>query len=208
MSGNKRLLLLLLVVALSLSTTTTTVVVVSARRRPVRLRLYMHDIVGGPGQTSVRLVQGPGPEENPSMHPGNFFGDTVAVDDLLTAGVAVDSEPLGRAQGTYMLGSMTHPVFVVGVTLLLASGEFNGSTLVVAGRDDTSEPVRELAVVGGTGRLRRAAGHVLWSTARVESVLHAVLLLDVHASVPMPTTTQRRHADSSSSARHEAISYE
>ncbi|KAF8698977.1 hypothetical protein HU200_034805 [Digitaria exilis] len=159
----------------------------SARRRPVRLRLYMQDIVGGPGQTAVLLVRGSGPE-NPSMHPGNYFGDTVAVDDLLTAGLAVDSAPVGRAQGTYMTGSMSRPVFVVSVTLHLAAGPYNGSTLVVAGRDDTSEPVRELAVVGGTGALRRAEGHVLWSTAKVVSPLHAVLELDVHASVPVPTT--------------------
>ncbi|CAN6212856.1 unnamed protein product [Urochloa humidicola] len=159
----------------------------SARRRPVRLRVYMHDIVGGPGQTAVRLVKGPGPE-NPSMHPGNYFGDTVAVDDLLTEGLAVGSPAAGRTQGTYMTGSMARPVFVVSVTLTLTAGQYNGSTLVVAGRDDTSEPVRELAVVGGTGRFRMASGYVLWSTARVESPLHAVLELDVHASVPRTTT--------------------
>ncbi|CAL5077456.1 unnamed protein product [Urochloa decumbens] len=160
----------------------------SARRRPVRLRLYMQDIVGGPGQTAVLLVKGPGPE-NPSMHPGNHFGDTVAVDDLLTEGLSVDSAAAGRAQGTYMTSSMTRPVFVVSVTLRLTSGPYNGSTLVVAGRDDTSEPVRELAVVGGTGRLRMASGYVLWSTARVVSPLHAVLELDVHASVPVVPRT-------------------
>ncbi|PNT60916.1 hypothetical protein BRADI_5g08107v3 [Brachypodium distachyon] len=65
---------------------------------------------------------------------------------------------------------------------VLTEGPYNGSTLVVAGRDDTSEEVRELAVVGGTGMLRRAAGHVLWKTARIESKVHAVLELDVHAS--------------------------
>ncbi|KAJ1287355.1 hypothetical protein BS78_02G003500 [Paspalum vaginatum] len=178
-AGRKRLLLLAAAVALSLLAPSA-----SARRRPVRLRLYMHDIVGGPGQTSVLLVKGTGPE-NPSMHPGNYFGDTVAVDDVLTAGVGLDSAAVGRAQGTYMTASLRRPVFVVSVTLRLdAPPRYNGSTLVVAGRDDTSEAVRELAVVGGTGALRGARGHVLWSTARVESALHAVLLLDVHASVP------------------------
>ncbi|XP_062189739.1 dirigent protein 1-like [Phragmites australis] len=180
-AANKRLLFLLLAAAVAL-----TFAAASARRRPVRLRLYMHDIVGGPGQTAVLLVKGAGPE-NPSMHPGNYFGDTVAVDDLLTEGLAVDSKAVGRAQGTYMVGSMRDPVFVVSVTLLLTAGPYNGSTLIVAGHDDTSEAVRELAVVGGTGRLRRAAGHVLWSMAKVESVLHAVLELDVHASVPVPS---------------------
>ncbi|KAL6880371.1 hypothetical protein ACP4OV_011936 [Aristida adscensionis] len=181
-AAHARRLLLAAAVALTLAAAASA----PARRRPVRLRLYMHDVVGGPGQTAVRLVKGPGPE-NPSMHPGNYFGDTVAVDDLLTAGLAADSAAVGRAQGTYMLGAMREPVFVVSVTLRLAAGPYNGSTLVVAGRDDTSEAVRELAVVGGTGRLRRAAGHVLWSTARVVSPLHAVLELDVHASVPVPS---------------------
>ncbi|CAN6180821.1 unnamed protein product [Urochloa humidicola] len=99
----------------------------SARRRPVRLRVYMHDIVGGPGQTAVRLVKGPGPE-NPSMHPGNYFGDTVVVDDLLTDGLSVGSAAVGRAQGTYMTGSKTHPVFVVSVTLMLTAGRRGRTT--------------------------------------------------------------------------------
>ncbi|RLM56199.1 disease resistance response protein [Panicum miliaceum] len=134
--------------------------------------IQLHDIVGGPGQTAVRLVKDPDPE------------NTVAVDGLLTEDLAADSAPVGRAQGTYMTGSMRRPVFVVSVTLLLAVGPYNGSTLVVAGRDDTSEPVRELAVVSWTGLLWRAEGHVLWSTAKVESPLHAVLV-----PVPRPTST-------------------
>ncbi|RLM86109.1 hypothetical protein C2845_PM04G00710 [Panicum miliaceum] len=161
----------------------------------------MHDIVGGPGQTAALLVRGPGPA-NPSMHPGNYFGDTVAVDDLLTEGLAADYAPAGRAQGAYMTASMSRPVFVVSVTLHLTAGRYNGSTLVVPGRDDTSEPVRELAVVGGTGALRRAQGHVLWNTARVEPPLHAVLELDVHASVPVPTTTPRAKAAAMTLASH------
>jgi hypothetical protein len=170
----------------------------SARRRrrrlPVRLRVYMHDIVGGPGQTAVLLVKGTGPE-NPTLHPGNHFGDTAAVDDLLTDGAsAAGSAPVGRAQGTYMTASTRRPVFVVSVTLVLTAGPYNGSTLVVAGRDDTSEPVRELAVVGGTGKLRRAQGHVLWSTAEVVSPVYSVLELDVHASVPETTTTTKAAA--------------
>ncbi|PUZ62079.1 hypothetical protein GQ55_4G328900 [Panicum hallii var. hallii] len=91
-----------------------------------------------------------------------------------------------------MTGSMRRPVFVVSVTLLLAAGPYNGSTLVVADRDDTSEPVRELAVVSWTGVLWRAEGHVLWTTAKVEWPLHAVLELDVHASVPVPRPTSAR----------------
>ena len=168
----------------------------SARRRPVHLHFYMHDIVGGPGQTSVVVVKGPGPP-NPSMSPGNYFGDTVAIDDVLTEGPSVASKAIGRAQGTYMLASMQRPVFVVSMTVVLTGGPYNGSTIVVAGRDDTSEEVRELAVVGGTGQLQRAAGHVLWRTAKVESKLHAVLELDVHASVPSSATARRSRSNNS-----------
>ncbi|CAL5092184.1 unnamed protein product [Urochloa decumbens] len=167
------------------------VAVASAGRRPVRLRVYMHDITGGPGQTAVALVNGTGPA-NPSMPAGSRFGDTTAVDDLLTEGPGADSKPVGRAQGTYMLASLREPVLVVSITFVLTAGPYNGSTFAVAGRDNVLEETRELAVVGGTGRLRRASGHVVWRTARLESPLHWVLLLDVHASVPLPWTVQIR----------------
>uniref|UniRef100_J3MI21 Dirigent protein n=1 Tax=Oryza brachyantha TaxID=4533 RepID=J3MI21_ORYBR len=166
----------------------------SARRQPVRLLLYVHDIVGGAGQTSVVVVKGPGPA-NPSMSPGNNFGDTVIIDDVVTevtGGPSLSSAEVGRAQGTYMLASMARPVFVVSITVAITSGPYNGSSIVVAGRDDTSEEVRELAVVGGSGMLRRADGHVLWRTAKVESKLHAVLELDVHATVPVPSPAAAR----------------
>ncbi|PUZ68179.1 hypothetical protein GQ55_2G004700 [Panicum hallii var. hallii] len=161
--------------------------VASARRRPVHLRLYMHDITGGPGRTAVPLVNGTGPL-NPSMPAGSRFGDTTAIDDLLTEGLGVESEPVGRAQGTYMLASLREPVLVVSMTVVLTAGPYNGSVLVVAGRDSVLDETRELAVVGGTGQLRRASGHVLWRTARLESAVHWVLELDVHASVPADDT--------------------
>uniref|UniRef100_A0A0A9GLY3 Dirigent protein n=1 Tax=Arundo donax TaxID=35708 RepID=A0A0A9GLY3_ARUDO len=138
----------------------------------------MHDITGGPGQTAVQLIRGTVPP-----HPSSS-SDTVDIDDHLTEGPAIDSKPVGRPQGTYMLGSLHQPVFVISITFVLTDGPYNGSTIVVAGRENIFETVRELAVVGGTGQLRRAAGHVLWRTAKLESAVHMVLELDVHASVP------------------------
>ncbi|CAM0151683.1 unnamed protein product [Urochloa decumbens] len=177
-AASAKLLLLVIAAAMVLA-------VDSAGRRSVRLRLYMHDITGGPAQTAVVLVNGTGPA-NPSMPAGSRFGDTTAVDDLLTEGPGADSKPVGRAQGTYMLASLRELVLVVSITVVLTGGPYNGSTFAVAGRDNVLEKTRELAVVGGTGRLRRAAGHVVWRTARLESPVHWVLELDVHASVPLP----------------------
>src|SRR5438105_4127697 len=86
-------LLVAAIVALLLAADT-----VSARRRPVHLRLYMHDIIGGPGRTAIRLIWGVGPLHT-SM-PGRSFGDTVAIDDLVTEGPGIDSRAVGRALGT------------------------------------------------------------------------------------------------------------
>lgn len=154
------------------------------RSRLIHLHFYMHDITGGPGQTAVQVVKGPGPA-HPAM-PGYHFGDTTVIDDALTDGPsAASSRLVGRAQGTYTLASLTEPVLAVSMTVALtAGGAYNGSTVAVVGRDDVSASVRELAVVGGTGAFRRATGHVLWRTARMESRDHMVLELDVYATVP------------------------
>ena len=53
--------------------------------------------------------------------------------------------------------------------------------------------MRELAVVGGTGQLRRATGHVVWRTAEDVSAVYMVLELDVHATVPDGAAPGRRH---------------
>lgn len=155
-----------------------------ARRRRVHLRLYMHDVIGGPERTAIRLIWGVGPPH--ASMAGRTFGDTVAVDDLVTEGPGIASRPVGRAQGTYMLSSQHEEVVVVAITVVLTAGPYNGSTIVVAGRDRIHDDTRELAVVGGTGGLRGADGYVLWRTAKVWSEIHMALELDVHATVPVP----------------------
>lgn len=154
----------------------------AVRGQLIHLHFYMHDITGGPGQTAVQLVKGPGPA-HPLM-PGSHFGDTTVIDDTLTEGPSAASRAVGRAQGSYMLASLNEPVLMVSMTVVLTGGAYNGSTIVVMGRDDISAAVRELAVAGGTGVFRKATGHVLWRTARLESRDHMVLELDVYATVP------------------------
>ncbi|KAI5012745.1 hypothetical protein ZWY2020_025011 [Hordeum vulgare] len=92
----------------------------------------MHDIIGGPGQTAVRVVKGQGPP-HPSMS-GSYFGDTVVMDDLLMEGPSLTSKAVGRAQGTYVLAAMGVPVLAVSVTVVITEGPYNGSTLVIACR--------------------------------------------------------------------------
>jgi hypothetical protein len=158
-----------------------------ASQRPVHLRLYMHDIIGGPGQTAIHLIRNVGPPH--TSLKGAYFGDTVAIDDLVTEGPAADSRAVGRALGTYMLSSQREQVLVVAVTVVLADGPYNGSTFAVAGRVKIFDDTTELAVVGGTGGLRRAAGHLLWRTAEVVSEVYMVLELVVDMSVPATAST-------------------
>ncbi|PAN25662.1 hypothetical protein PAHAL_4G316500 [Panicum hallii] len=189
-TSSKRCRLLLLAAAVAL---TILVPPVSAQWRPVRLRVYVQEVLDGPGQTEKLLLRGPGPA-NPSLWPPhNYFGDTVVMDDLVTEGPANDSAPVGRVYGIYMTASMSRPVYTVSFTLLLSTGPYKGSTLVMAGIDDDSMPVREHAVVGGTGALRGAQGYVLGVVMPVSSQ-YVVMELDVHASVPEPTNKAKAAA--------------
>ncbi|CAN6163681.1 unnamed protein product [Urochloa humidicola] len=175
--------LLLLLVALSLAAA-------DARRRPVHLRLYMHDILGGPEQTAIRLIRNAGPPHE--FQKGECFGDTMAIDDPITEGPGIigsSSGPvIGRAQGTYMLASQRENVLVVAVTVLLTDGPYSGSTFAVAGRVEIYDDAAEVAVIGGTGRFRRAAGHVVWRTSKLVSEEYVVVELIVDMSVPANNT--------------------
>ncbi|CAL4917607.1 unnamed protein product [Urochloa decumbens] len=176
----------------------------AARGRPIHLHFYMHDITGGPDQTAVQVVKGPGPA-HPAM-PGAHFGDTTVFDDALTEAAGATSRLVGRAQGSYTLASLREPVLSVSMTVVLTGGgAYNGSTLAVVGRDDIAASVRELAVVGGTGAFRGATGHVLWRTNRLESRDHMVLELDVYATVPAAGPPPRAGAVGLPSGGHEHI---
>ncbi|KAL6898068.1 hypothetical protein ACP4OV_006664 [Aristida adscensionis] len=122
------------------------------------LHFYMHDVTGGPSRTAVQVVSG----------PRGFFGNTFVIDDKLTEGTSSSSATVGRAQGYYMCASVANLELLVNMNVVLTSGPYAGSSITVVGRDDVGEPVRELPVVGGTGKFRMARGYVLWKTVTPE----------------------------------------
>ncbi|KAL6880453.1 hypothetical protein ACP4OV_012018 [Aristida adscensionis] len=159
----------------------------AGRRQPVHLRLYMHDVMRGPGTTAIHLIHGVGPPHD--VERGGYFGDTAAIDDVVTAEPDAGAAAVGRARGTYMLASQHEEVLVVAVTVALAAGPYNGSTFAVAGSVGVYDDKAEAAVVGGTGRLRRAAGYLTWRMVElVVSEGYVMVELDVHMSVPAVTT--------------------
>ncbi|KAG0530787.1 hypothetical protein BDA96_05G216800 [Sorghum bicolor] len=149
------------------------VLAVGPAARPVsaaaHLHFYMHDVLTGSAPTAVQVVNG----------PRGHMGDTIVIDDVLTATSSRSSSMVGRAQGHYIWASTGNPELLVTMNVVLTSSPYAGSSVTVVGRDDIGAPVRELSVVGGTGQFRMARGYVLWKTVSLDHP-NAVLELDVY----------------------------
>ena len=129
------------------------VVVSAADDGMTHLHLYIHETVGASSTTALLAGN------------NSSFGGVGAIDDELREGSDPASQYLGRAQGMLThadLGSPTASCAIL--SLAFTEGDYGGSTLVVDGRVDLGadgKAVVELAVVGGTGRFRRARGYSL-----------------------------------------------
>lgn len=119
------------------------------------MHFYFHDIVTGPKPSMVFVA-----EPNGKAKDSLPFGTTAAMDDPLTVGPERDSKLIGKAQGLYSSISQEEMGLLMVMTMAFTEGEFNGSTLSVLSRNMImSEPVREMAIVGGTGAFRFASGY-------------------------------------------------
>jgi hypothetical protein len=159
--------------------------VLDAADGTTHLHFFMHDIVAGSNPTAVQVIKGPGATSAASL--GMSFGDTSVIDDPLTETSSQTSSPVGRMQGVYVLSSQSGAVLMVTANILLTAGDYNGSTLAVMGRDDTAADVRELPVIGGTGKFRMANGYVLWKTTAMNGP-DATVELDVYLASANGTT--------------------
>ncbi|RLN19114.1 dirigent protein 21-like [Panicum miliaceum] len=129
-------------------------VVAAADDGMTRLHLYIHETVAaGPG-ASTALLGG-----------NSSFGSVGPIDDELREGPDPASQYLGRAEGMLAQADLGSPAASCAIlNLAFTEGDYGGSTLVVDGRVDLGadgKAVVELAVVGGTGRFRRARGYSL-----------------------------------------------
>lgn len=119
------------------------------------LHFYFHDIMAGPKPSTVIVA-----EPNGKIKDALPFGTVVAIDDPLTVGPERDSKIIGMAQGIYTSISQEEMGLMMVMTMAFSEGEFNGSTLSILGRNMIMRyPVRELAIVGGTGAFRFARGY-------------------------------------------------
>ncbi|XP_057788594.1 dirigent protein 4-like [Salvia miltiorrhiza] len=131
--------------------------------KKTQLRFFIHDILSGSKPSAVRIAA----PNTTAYDTGNPtpFGTVYAIDDVLTEGPEATSAVVGNAQGMYLSSSQgKNLTLVMYVDLGFTAGRFKGSSLSVFSRNPVTESHREMAVVGGRGRFRRAQGTVFVKT--------------------------------------------
>ncbi|KAL3642480.1 hypothetical protein CASFOL_013295 [Castilleja foliolosa] len=112
--------------------------------------------------TNVRLYL----QDTFNISQPRAYGDVLAFQYTLTVGPSPSSTLLGQAQGTCAF--TTHDASFdlhVSIAYIFTSGRYKGSTIVVVGRNDVTNPgIREFPIVGGTGAFKLARGIVKGST--------------------------------------------
>lgn len=126
------------------------------KERLTSLHFFFHDRVK---ETSVAVASAP-----TTANSSTLFGTVVIADEPLTEGIDPKSEEVGRAQGILALASREELKFVMALSFSFSKGKFNGSSLSML----SENPVRELAIVGGTGKFRLARGVAVARTVKTE----------------------------------------
>ncbi|KAL0397596.1 UNVERIFIED_CONTAM: Dirigent protein 19 [Sesamum calycinum] len=110
--------------------------------------------------SAVQVAKGPPLfSDNPP-----YFGVLTITDDPLTVGPDISSKRVGYAQGFYATSSLEEVSMLMGAAFVFTEGKYNGSTVVVLGRNPIGEQYRELPIIGGTGVFRLARGVVTLQT--------------------------------------------
>ncbi|XP_020686910.1 dirigent protein 1 [Dendrobium catenatum] len=137
-----------------------------------RLLFYYHERTKSPNATAIKVVSSPVDPTVPIFAVGNIF----VFDDPLTEGLDPASHVLGRVQGELVFASLDGYDGLYNFNIVFTDLDpWTGSTLTVIGRNPTQQTVKELPVVGGTGRFRRTRGYIiltrLTSLARPDGII-------------------------------------
>ncbi|CAI9754853.1 unnamed protein product [Fraxinus pennsylvanica] len=137
------------------------------------MSIYFQDWSGGSNATIIQITM----QQHPNEHL-NFtkFGAIFVTDDPITKGFDGNSTQVGRAQGMYVTsaldGSNTHVL----ISIVFTNEEYKGSTLEIQGSSAQFDRVREVAVVGGTGKFRLARGYVSFETIYYDPTIYYVVV--------------------------------
>ncbi|KAH6776090.1 hypothetical protein C2S52_013651 [Perilla frutescens var. hirtella] len=139
--------------------------------KETKMTVYFQDYSGGPNATVVEIT---GPTDG--LLSFTKFGAIFCTDDPITKGFEESSAQIARAQGIYVTsaldGSNTHVL----ISIVFINDEYKGSTLEVQGSSAQFERVREVAVVGGTGKFRLARGYATFETLSYDHATHYAVI--------------------------------
>ncbi|KAL3613969.1 hypothetical protein CASFOL_042043 [Castilleja foliolosa] len=122
----------------------------------VKLHFYVQDVLGGDSPTVYEVARASITSDSPSS-----FGQVRVLDDLLTTKPDKNSTRIGRIQGLITSADLETTALAMNLNFVFTSGEYDGSTISILGRNQIMNPERELAVVGGTGTFRFARGYAI-----------------------------------------------
>ena len=138
--------------------------------KETNITVYLQDKSAGPGTpggldyTVVPVTGIPG-----KLWAFNSFGTIYCGDEPLTEGGDEGSAPVGRMQGIFVTASLDGTIVHLSVSLVFTNKKYSGSTLEVQGASSYLNKVREVAVVGGTGKFRYARGFATFETVDYEA---------------------------------------
>lgn len=139
--------------------------------KETKMTLYFQDYSGGPNPTVVEITG-----QSDGLLSFTKFGAIFCTDDPITEEFEESSAQVARAQGLYVTsaldGSNTHVL----ISIVFTNDEYKGSTLEVQGTSAQFERVREVAVVGGTGKFRLARGYATLETIHYDHARHYAVI--------------------------------
>ncbi|XAR55363.1 hypothetical protein NMG60_11035415 [Bertholletia excelsa] len=146
--------------------------------KQTKMTLHFQDYVGGPNATAV-IVTG-----MPNRAWGfTSFGTIFVTDDPITKDPNKDSPEIARGQGVYVTSSLDGSNAQVMFSIVFTNEECKGSTLEIQGTSVQLAKIRELAVVGGTGKFRFARGYATFETVHLEALKPSVFYSVIRCNV-------------------------
>ncbi|KAK6941959.1 Dirigent protein [Dillenia turbinata] len=124
------------------------------RQKLSHLHFYFHDTVSGREPTAILVAESPASNISKTL-----FGSVFMMDDPLTLQPDPNSTLVGYAQGIYASADQREIGFLMVLNFVFVEGKYNGSTLSLLGRNPIFDEVREMPIVGGSGRFRFANGY-------------------------------------------------
>ncbi|KAF3651985.1 hypothetical protein FXO38_16349 [Capsicum annuum] len=140
--------------------------------KETNMTLYFQDWSGGPNATVLQIT---GHQDHGPLSFAKF-GSVFVTDDPITEAFDKNSPEIARAQGIYVTSALDGKISHVLISIIFTNEEHNGSTLEIQGASPQFERVREVAIVGGTGKFRLARGYATFETIHFDLAIHHVVI--------------------------------